>query len=53
MIESYEIWLREASATIFILIQTPRGGPEAPYLQPPKTEFYDIEAIAMKFDIQA
>ena len=53
MTESYEIWLRKASATIFILIQTPPGGPEAPYLHPPKTEFYDIEAIAMKFDIQA
>ena len=53
MIESYAILLRAASGTIFILIQTPPGGPEAPYLHPPKTEFYDIKAIAMKFNIQA
>ena len=53
MIESYEIWLREASASIFIWIQTPPGGPDAPYLHHPKTEFYDIEAISMKFNIQA
>ena len=53
MIESYEIWLREASATIFILIQTTPGGPEAPYLHRPKTEFYDIEVIAKQIDIKA
>ena len=50
MTESYAICVREASALIFILIQTPPGGPEAPYLHPPKSTFYDIKPISMKFD---
>ena len=50
MTESYAICVREASAFIFILIQTPHGGPEAPYLHPPKSAFYDIKPISMKFD---